>query len=117
MVSAEYCVQELVFKSQPTTHCGAMGKSPHPWLGFAGCVTVVWFDLVLCPRVCHALAIGSRGLIIFKFDVWGQVCSVVLCFHHKVYNVSPSHSVGGGGQLEAGTNLISEKQVWLLWDT
>ena len=40
------------------------------------------------------------------------------CFHHKVYNVPPSQFQGwGGGQLEAGTNLISDKQVWLPRDT
>ena len=29
VVSGEYCVHELGSKSQPTTSCGTLGKSPH----------------------------------------------------------------------------------------
>lgn len=69
--------QNTVFRnlcSNPSPPLTVGPWASHLTRGLDLLVVSLWCGLTWSsvPRVCHALAIGSRGLIIFKFDVWGK---------------------------------------------
>lgn len=55
-------------------------------LDFAHCIHLIQVERFHCS-ISHKLEVGSRGLLIFTLDPFGNTVGVVMYFHQEAQNI------------------------------